>query len=125
VYKSSLKHTGYRGEQLAADFLTQKGFTIVSRNHTSRWGELDIIAVKNMKYHFVEVKTRLNDFHGKPYEAVHSMKIHHLLRTIQHYILEHNLQNRKVQLDVIAIIITNDKVDLRYYENVELTRYLF
>jgi len=125
VYNTTLKSTGYRGEQIATDFLLEKGYIIVQRNYTSRWGELDIIAVRNGTYHFVEVKTRLNDTHGRPFEAVHSLKLRHLIRTIKHFIFEKNISNKKFQLDVIAILINNNKVDLKYYENVELTNYLF
>ncbi len=40
------KEIGKRGEDIAAEFLQRKGFSVVGRNYHSRWGELDLIAVK-------------------------------------------------------------------------------
>ena len=35
----------------------KRGFKIIERNYLKKWGEIDIVAVKNRKYYFVEVKT--------------------------------------------------------------------
>ena len=43
------KEIGRKGEQVAADFLERRGFTIRDRNFYTRWGELDIVAVKKQK----------------------------------------------------------------------------
>lgn len=43
---SNQKEIGRRGEEIAAEFLERKGLQIVERNFHSRWGELDLIAVK-------------------------------------------------------------------------------
>ena len=52
------KEIGRKGEQVAADFLERRGFTIRDRNFYTRWGELDIVAVEKTEIiHFVEVKT--------------------------------------------------------------------
>lgn len=59
---------GKLGEKIAAEFLEKKGFVIVERNYSKKWGELDIIARKSipraltqMAYlntvHLVEVKS--------------------------------------------------------------------
>lgn len=48
---------GRLGEELAGKFLMKRGYTIVGRNYRRPWGELDIIAEKKGKIHFVEVKS--------------------------------------------------------------------
>ncbi len=118
--ENNLKELGAIGEQYACEYLVNNGFQITETNAYSRWGELDIIATKNNKIHFVEVKTRSSKSHGEPYEAVSRRKLQHLKRTIQYYILQHKLQNYRFQLDVIAIMVDAYRVatDLRYYENV-------
>ena len=54
---------GVDGEALAATYLEDLGCRILERNFTSRFGEIDIIAVTpDGKYLcFVEVKTRKSD----------------------------------------------------------------
>ncbi len=49
---------GDLGEDLACKFLLKKDFVIIERNYLRKWGEIDIIAKKNAKIHFIEVKKR-------------------------------------------------------------------
>ena len=117
------KVVGSLGERYAAEYLVKKNFKIIELNPNSRWGELDIVAEKNNIIYFIEVKTRKDIRHGRPYEWVTRTKIQHLRRTIAHYILSHKtLQNRKFQLDVIGILLDQHDVvsELRHYENLEM-----
>ena len=52
---------GAVGEVLAARFLRDKGYQILSSNYRCRQGEIDIIAVKDIYIVFAEVKTRRQD----------------------------------------------------------------
>lgn len=114
--------TGALGEQYASQYLSSHGYHIIERNANSRWGELDIVVEKDHKIIFVEVKTRSDLRMGRPYEAVSFGKLKHLYRTIQHYILIHQLKKRKFQLDVIGIILNPDRSvkEFKHYENVGL-----
>ena len=47
---------GTLGEELVVKFLVKKGYKILDRNFWKRWGELDIVAQRKGKIHFVEVK---------------------------------------------------------------------
>ena len=47
---------GKLGEELVATFLMKRGYRILDRNYRRPWGELDIIAEREGKIHFVEVK---------------------------------------------------------------------
>lgn len=48
---------GRLGEELAGKFLMKRGYKIVDRNYRRPWGELDIIAERKGKIHFIEVKS--------------------------------------------------------------------
>jgi putative endonuclease len=52
------REIGQRGEELAADHLVRRGFSILERNFRTRWGELDIVAFDGHTLVFCEVKTR-------------------------------------------------------------------
>lgn len=122
MVQSSNKHIGALGEQLASQYLSSKQYHIIERNAHSRWGELDIVVKKDGKIIFIEVKTRTSFQKGRPYEAVSYGKLKRLFRTIQYYILTHNLEKRKFQLDVIGIVLNPDRSvkELKHYENVGL-----
>lgn len=50
------KRIGALGEELAVKFLMKRGYKILDRNYRRPWGELDIVAERRGKIHFVEVK---------------------------------------------------------------------
>ena len=121
VFTSQTQKIGEIGEDLACKFLEKDGFLIVERNYTKKWGELDIIAEKNNKLHFIEVKsvtrvtpegnvTRVtNPDEYRPEENVHQSKIKRLHRAIQTYLLERKIKDsQEWQLD-IAIVLLNLK----------------
>ncbi len=114
--------TGSYGEGLAAAHLLECGFRIVNRNVRTRRGEIDIIALKDSTLHFVEVKTRIGDGFGKPYEAVNYHKISHMLRSARLYVLQNRFVRHKLSLDVISIILNTDKSvrELKFFENITL-----
>ncbi len=53
---------GSLGEELAVKFLMKRGFVVIDRNYRRPWGELDIVAEKKQKIHFVEVKAMSHRF---------------------------------------------------------------
>jgi putative endonuclease len=65
---------GKEGEELASDFLRNKGFSIIRKNYRTVFGEIDIIAKDRGVIVFVEVKTRADSAFGHPFEAVDHRK---------------------------------------------------
>ncbi|MCH5717484.1 YraN family protein [Niabella hibiscisoli] len=61
---------GKNGESLAATYLQSKGYTIVCKNWRHSYYEIDIIANKGKKLHFIEVKTRSSEVYGHPEDSV-------------------------------------------------------
>lgn len=52
----STQKIGALGEELVVKFLMKRGYKILDRNYRRPWGELDVIAERKSKIHFVEVK---------------------------------------------------------------------
>lgn len=109
---------GHIGETYAAEFLRNNGFTILDQNFRIRFGELDIVAKKNNSVYFCEVKTRIGDSHGKPFEAVTYRKLEHVKRVATAYVLQNKLKNSKLSVQVISIILfSNRKIkEIKMYE---------
>lgn len=57
VFSSETQKIGEIGEEIACKYLKNKGFTIFDRNFTRKAGEIDIVAEKDNKLNFFEVKT--------------------------------------------------------------------
>ena len=111
------KSLGLQGEDLAASFLEQKGFTIVCRNYRCRSGEIDIIARKKKLLCFIEVKTRRTRRFGLPQEAVTPAKQYKIGRVAQDFLQRHKLENWPARFDVIAVDFSSDGGIIDFIEN--------
>lgn len=98
---------GALGEVLAARFLRDKGYTILSSNFRCRLGEIDIIAADKKYLVFAEVKTRREDARYLPREAVTLTKQRKLIQTAAMYLsrFPSDLQPR---FDVVEVITAAD-----------------
>lgn len=99
-----MKHNqriGKWGEEIAASYLTQRGYDVVARNVRTPYGEIDIVAKQSETIIFVEVKTRTSDKMGLPEESITARKRQHMLSAAEHYAAENEIDHW--QIDVIAI----------------------
>lgn len=92
---------GARGEKIAAWYLAKKGYLILNRHYTSRFGEIDLVAKDGEQLVFVEVKTRHNHDCGLPEDSVNRTKLKKLKKAIYAYLSQNPTENYR--LDVVAI----------------------
>lgn len=104
---------GKIGEDLACNYLTDRGYRILERNYRTRRGELDAIAKQDECLVFVEVKTRKSLRCGLGAEAVTWRKQQHLIAAALSYLGTHPC--RKCRFDVIEITMReSSKPDIRH-----------
>jgi putative endonuclease len=99
---------GALGEQLALAHLERLGFELVTRNHRTRWGELDLIVFDGTTIAFVEVKTRrASGRAGSALEAVAPGKQLRVRRMAAAWLAEVSQRPRSAELrfDVVAITV--------------------
>ncbi|CAZ96259.1 YraN family protein [Zobellia galactanivorans] len=94
---------GKEGEQLAVDFLVDKGYRILHRNYRYLKAEVDIIAQKDEILAIVEVRARSNDQIIPIAETITPGKIKLLVSAADHYATENDL-DVEVRFDVITIL---------------------
>ncbi|MDO9347866.1 MAG: YraN family protein [Anaerolineales bacterium] len=93
---------GRWGEAVAADYLINKGFRLLTTNARTPYGEIDLICQREGQIVFVEVKTRTSHTFGYPEDSVTPRKQAHMLAAAEHYLQEHELDD-DWQFDVIAV----------------------
>jgi putative endonuclease len=122
VFTSKSQKTGEIGEHLAVRYLENKGFSIIERNYTKKWGEIDVIGIKDKVLHFVEVKSKSGQGIGyRPEENIHSAKIQRLKRTIQTYLLENDTEAVwQFDIAVVYIDLSSKEARVKILENIIL-----
>ncbi len=99
---------GHAGEDLAARYLTRRGYAILRRNYRVRSGEIDLIARHRGELVFIEVKTRRGTNQGHPAEAVTPKKQRQIVKAAMCYLQEKNAFDHPVRFDVVAILLRPD-----------------
>jgi putative endonuclease len=133
VFTSKTQVTGEIGENTAVRFLVKQGFSIIDRNYTKKWGEIDIIAEKAGKLYFIEVKSvskpnldvvtreTLDQYH--PEDNMHPWKLKRMSRTIQTYLVSENIpEDKEWQVDLLVVFLDVDgkKARIKVVSNIIL-----
>lgn len=116
---------GEIGEYVAKMFLVKHGFMIVEKNFTRKIGEIDIIAKKDLKLHFIEVKSvsckTIDDISSAgsvcretlkilPEEQFHVKKFRRFARAVEMYLLEKNVpRETDWHIDLLTVYIDTNK----------------
>ena len=106
-FTSISQKIGELGEEVACKYLIKQGYSVLERNYTKKWGEIDIIAQKDETLFFVEVKSKSvsdlgivdqsNETTGRPEDNMHPWKLRRLSRTIQTYLIHKRIGNNKAK----------------------------
>jgi putative endonuclease len=118
---NDLRHRlGSVGERLAAEHLERRGFTILARNHHTRWGELDLVARDERRLVFCEVKTRRLGSSG-PFDGLREAQRRRVRRMAAAWLAEQREppRGRELRFDAIGVTIdaTGRLVALEHLEN--------
>ena len=106
---------GQQGEDLAAKYLQEKGYSIRHRNWKFGDLEIDIVAQQDDEIVFVEVKTRSTDQWGEPEDAVDELRKRRLTAASNVYLKYFRLDN-PYRYDVISIILNDKELKIKQIE---------
>lgn len=109
--------TGKQGEAQALAYLQEKGYEILATNWKHRRAEIDIIAKDKKTLVFVEVKTRRDDYFGKPEVSVTARK-KTLLTDASIAYMQAIGHEWEIRFDIISIVArTANDVELVHFED--------
>ena len=97
------KEIGDLGEELAVNFLLQKGFSVLDTKWRYKHLELDIVAMDGPQLVIVEVKTRQSSDYGAPEDFVDRKKQKLLIKAANQYIETHAI-DAETRFDIISVI---------------------
>jgi putative endonuclease len=96
---------GQTSERLAAAHLERLGYAIVARNHRTRFGEIDLIALDGDTLVFVEVKARRGA--GRPWDSLHERKRRQVRRMAAAYLAEvpERPRSKDLRFDAVGVSV--------------------
>ena len=128
IFTSDKQKIGEMGENIAVRFLMKHDFSILDRNYTKKWGEIDIVAKKDGKLYCIEVKsvsreTLKNLDQYRPEDNMHPWKLKRLARTMQTYLISKKVPEEtdwQVDLLVVFIDMKNKKAKVKVVSDIVL-----
>ena len=94
---------GSQGENIAVGCLQKNGYQILERNFNCRYGEIDIIALRDGYYVFIEVKSRNTLAFGAPREAVTPYKQQRIISAAKYWLFKNRKTGVPARFDVVEI----------------------
>lgn len=109
---------GTWGERLAADYLRNKGYSILHQNWKIGHRDLDIVALTpdSTTLVVVEVKTRSNADYLQPESAVDWRKMRNLASATNAYVNRYRM-NCDIRFDIITIVGSMEHADIHHIED--------
>jgi len=116
-FTSKSQKIGELGEDIACKFLENHGFSVLERNYTKKWGEIDIVAEKGSKRYFIEVKSKsvtsldyvTHETTNRPEDNMHPMKLRRLRRVVETYLIHKRFGYVDWQFDLLIVYIDLEK----------------
>jgi len=107
---------GNIGETLASKYLARKGYQILVCNWRYYHLEIDIVAKKDNKMVFVEVKLRFANGAQSARDSINRNKEQHLINAAEAWIATYNFDGES-QFDVVAITQHGKTYSIEHIEN--------
>ncbi|MBL8995918.1 MAG: YraN family protein [Gemmatimonadales bacterium] len=108
---------GLLGEEIAARWLTRRGWRIVYRRFRNGRRDIDLVAQRDAMIAFVEVKARKGSTFGDPVEAVNQRKQRELTRSAHVWIDRHGRSEETYRFDVVGVLVDDQRVLVKHVEN--------
>ena len=108
---------GQKSEIIAARYLKQKGYKIITQNYRTKLGEIDIIAKEKDTIVFVEVKARRSWRFGTPKGALTPKKQRKISMVALCYLKANQQTRAKARFDVVTIHNPKDTLEIEIIRN--------
>lgn len=105
-----------KGEILAGEYLSGKGFRIIERNWYHRHKELDLVAIDGDELVIVEVKTRQSPVWDDPSKSIDRDKRRNLVIAANAYARKHRI-HFEIRFDVVWVVYSGNQQSIDHIAN--------
>jgi putative endonuclease len=115
--RTEKQHLGKTGENLAGEYLRQKGYSILARNFRFGHGELDLVALDGECLVFAEVKSYFADPLQPPEFRVSKKQKETIIRTALAFLAQFpEWEEHPVRFDLLVVNFARYPAQIRHYE---------
>lgn len=107
---------GSFAEQKVTEYLAAQGFEVVETNWKTKFCEIDIVAQKDGRMYFVEVKYRQSADQGGGFDYITSQKLHQMRRAANAWV-EYNDWTGPYQLSAAEVL--GDSFEITFLERAD------
>lgn len=113
---------GKEGEEIARNYLINKGFNLIESNYSNNLGEIDLIMSDKDWLVFVEVKLKIGNRFGQPEDMINKNKLSQIKRVAELFLVSESQIAQKFvryRIDAVCIELNEDKAinRINYYDN--------
>ena len=94
---------GRTGEQIAAAFLSERGYRVLARNERTPLGELDLVCIDGVGVVVVEVKARCGEEFGSALEAIGPRKAARLRGATLWWLASRGMLPCQIRFDAVVV----------------------
>ncbi len=105
----STTDTGRKAESVVAEYLQERGYTVLQQNWRTRWCEIDIVAQKAQTIYFIEVKYRKHDYQGDGLAYITPKKLQQMHFAAEIWVNNHSWHGDHV---LVAVAVTGTDFDV-------------
>ena len=114
---------GKEGEEIARNYLINKGFNLIESNYSNNLGEIDLIMSDKDWLVFVEVKLKIGNRFGQPEEMINKNKLNQIKRVAELFLVSKSQIAQKFvryRVDAVCIELNEDITinRINYYDNI-------
>jgi len=107
---------GREAEQLALEWLQQRGYVLLERNYRVGHKEIDLIVESDFAVHIVEVKAPTAPVAADPSEKVDARKRLLLASAANYYLRSHGVV-KDAQFDIVTVVFGDSAPAVEYLPN--------
>lgn len=110
---------GKKGEEIALEYLLQRGMKLLARNWRRGHKELDLVMEDGEFIRIVEVKSRKVPVQAAPLENINFSKRKNIIAAARGYFVENmkSCRGREAVFDVVSILFNSDAFKIEYIQD--------
>ncbi|OGQ22606.1 MAG: hypothetical protein A3I05_04620 [Deltaproteobacteria bacterium RIFCSPLOWO2_02_FULL_44_10] len=112
-----MRAKGNEGEELAANTLKQKGFSVLERNVRFSVGEIDIIAQKGTSLYFFEVKFRGQHALAGAIEVITHHQMKRIRRAASLYLMKYEKKKGEIPMAFLGVVAIDGQGNVEIIED--------